>query len=168
MTTMIPYWYGKPREFYDSPSFINMSHATARLYDFLFWMSDRRSSRKFDVLDEDITERTTLAKRTLALARKDLTERRLIVCNRLPRGYSYVICDPSTGEPFPGDPKAKVIPKKKPSNAAPAPAPAAVTPSAVPTKTTTDTDFPFGHNLTPQPQLLRPDGQRDYGFDKRF
>jgi hypothetical protein len=153
---MIPYWYGKPREIYNTPRFIKMSHATARLYDFLLWMSDRRSSRKFDVTDEEITNRTTIAKRTLAISRKDLEQRGLIVCDRLPRGYSYQLCDPETGLPYPGDPKAKIVPKKKPL------------PVRAEGVDLSDVDFPFGSNLCSAPDSTTPDGEREYAFDKSF
>jgi hypothetical protein len=51
MTTMIPRYIGIPPEFYDSPKCIEMSHATARFYGFIFWMSHRCSSLQFDVAD---------------------------------------------------------------------------------------------------------------------
>jgi hypothetical protein len=38
---MIPRYIGIPPEFYDSPKCIEMSHATARFYGFIFWMSHR-------------------------------------------------------------------------------------------------------------------------------
>jgi hypothetical protein len=176
---MIPRYIGIPPEFYDSPKCIEMSHATARFYGFIFWMSHRCSSLQFDVADEDVVKRTTLSPRTLADARKDLSQRGLILCVRQQRGYRYVICDPSTGQPFPGDPKAQLIhPRKrgKPveqsaveSDKPPVPSAPLDRPEG---KDLCDTDFAFGHNLTTIPQNtvhtlpLRPNGERDYGFDK--
>jgi hypothetical protein len=46
-----------------------------------------RSSLQFDATDEDIVKRTELSKGALALARKDLSRRGLIVCRRQQRGH---------------------------------------------------------------------------------
>jgi hypothetical protein len=156
---MIPEFFGKPPQLYESPRCLGMSHANARLYDFLFWVSHRRSSLQFDVLDEEITKLTDLSPRTLATARKDLSKRGLIVCRRQTRGYTYVICDPKTGEPYSGEPKVQIrkerknTPEKQP-DAAPQKT------RVEPTKPTTQTTL---HVLP-----VRPDGRPDYGFDKIF
>ena len=110
---MIPVFYGKPPKLLDLPNCVEMSHATFRLYDCLWGLSDRRSSLQFDVTDEEIKKRTKLAERTLANARKDLTERGLIVCHRRQRGYSYSLCDPETLQPYPGDPKERRLYERK-------------------------------------------------------
>ena len=163
---MIPRYFGKPPELYESPRCLGMSHATARLYDFLFWLSHRHSSLQFDVLDEEITTLADLSKGTLAYARKDLSKRGLIVCRRLPRGYTYVLCDAKTGEPYPGGPKVKTPYKAKSSSPSKSEQPTAGVPEVV------KVEAPKPVTTTPQraPNVLpmRADGRPDYGFDKLF
>jgi hypothetical protein len=158
---MIPRYAGIPLEFYDSPKCIEMSHATARFYGFIFWMSHRCSSLQFDVADKDVVERTKLSPRTLADARKDLSERGLILYVRQQRGYRYIICDPNTSQPFPGDPKEQLLHprKRKPVE-----------------QSSEESDKPPTPKPAPQPVVkatvhtlpLRPDGNVDYGFEKSF
>jgi hypothetical protein len=160
VTTMIPRFIGIPPEFYESPKCIDMSHATARFYGFIFWMSHHCSSLQFDVADKDIVKRTNLSPRTLADARKDLAERGLILYVRQGRGHRYVICDPSTGQPFPGNPKEQLIhPRKRAKPVA---------------KTSQEESKPPVAQTTPQsirkPAVVhtlpqRPDGRMDFGFD---
>jgi hypothetical protein len=157
---MIPRFIGIPPEFYESPKCIDMSHATARFYGFIFWMSHWCSSLQFDVADADIIKRTKLSPRTLADARKDLSERGLILYVRQQRGHRYVICDPSTGQPFPGDPKEQLIHPRKRTK---------------PVKKTSEEETkPPATQPTPQPIRkptvvhtlpLQQDGRPDYGFD---
>jgi hypothetical protein len=159
---MIPRFIGIPPEFYDSPKCIEMSHATARFYGFLFWTSHRYSSLQFDVKDKEILNRTNLSLRTLADARKDLSQRGLILCVRQQQGYRYVICDPNTGQPFPGDPKDQLLSPRKRDKPV--------------ERSSEKSDIPLVPK--PAPQLIRtpivqtlpsrPDGNRDYGFDKLF
>jgi hypothetical protein len=195
MTTMIDVYYGKPPKLLDLPNCVSMSHAAFRFYDCLWGLSDRRSSLQVDATDEDIIKRTTLSKGTLAIVRKDLIKRGLIICHRQQRGYRYSLCDPMTpGQPYPGNPKVKIKYEKKTSShktpverqQEPLTEVAATIHAATHTgKDLPDEDFiPATHQSTPQliPQQpirqrtlhtlhtlpLRPDGERDYGFDKLF
>jgi hypothetical protein len=79
---MIDVYYGKPPKLLSLPNCIEMSHATFRLYDCLWGLSDRYSGFQVEVTDDEIIKRTTLSKGALNLARKDLSRRGLILCNR--------------------------------------------------------------------------------------
>jgi hypothetical protein len=164
VTTMIPRYIGIPPEFYDSPKCIEMSHATARFYGFIFWMSHRCSSLQFDVADDDVVKRTKLSPRTLADARKDLAERGLILYIRQQRGYRYIICDPSTGQPFPGDPKEQILHPRKRSK----PVGKSAEESDKPPVTQQPTPPQPVVKATVHTLPLRPDGRPDYGFEKSF
>jgi hypothetical protein len=84
------------------------------LYLFLMEESERRCTRELTATDAEVTATVGAASRTLCNARKRLQEYGLIRYQAsLGNRYRYVICDPNTGEPYPGDPRhPMVVPKK--------------------------------------------------------
>lgn len=110
---MIPVYYGKPPKLLDLPNCVSMSHATARLYDCLWALSDRYSSFQVEVTDDEIIKRTGLSKGALNIGRKDLDRRGLVLCNRQQRGHRYLLLDPETLQPYSANPKQRIIYKKK-------------------------------------------------------
>lgn len=81
---------------------------------YLMEQSERRCTREIAATDAQVTVAVGAASRTLCNARKTLQERRLIQY-RSGQGnkYTYVICDPKTGQPYPGDPRVPlVVPKR--------------------------------------------------------
>jgi hypothetical protein len=76
------------------------------LYVYLMEESERRRTRLIRATDAEIHDLVGVASRTLCNARKKLREYNLILY-KAERGnrYAYTICDPKTGEPYPGDPK---------------------------------------------------------------
>ncbi len=194
---MIDVYYGKPPKLLSLPNCIEMSHATFRLYDCLWGLSDRYSSFQVEVTDDEIIKRTTLSKGALNLARKDLSRRGLILCNRQQRGHRYLILNPETLQPYSANPKQRIRYTKKssspmapppppppPANETPAVltvAPAAIMAPAASTKATRPADvlpesigdasedgLDSCDTSFPRPTLLRPDGRPNYGFDKCF
>jgi hypothetical protein len=113
---MIDVYYGKPPKLLSLPNCIEMSHATFRLYDCLWGLSDRYSGFQVEVTDDEIIKRTTLSKGALNLARKDLSRRGLILCNRQQRGHRYVILNPETLQPYSANPKQRIRYTKKSSS----------------------------------------------------
>ena len=180
---MIDVYYGKPPKLLSLPICVEMSHATFRLYDCLWGLSDRYSSFQFEVTDDEIIKRTRLSKGALNLARKDLIRRKLILCSRQQRGHRYLILNPEKGEPYSADPKQRIrytkkssLPSEPVEHAASVPKPADETPTAPPVVPATiiapavsteatdalrlpeemdfcDNSFKFGWNVTQQPNV---------------
>ena len=176
MTIRFPRWFGVPPELFEFGHVAAIGDGAVRLYVFLCWISDRKSSRVFEVKDSYIEEMTGLSKRSMSNARKQLSGRRLTVCSRDPGGYfTYTLCDLKTGRPFPGDPKARVQHQKKSSNTV-----ASVSPSALPMATPVassktvriegidvlDTDFNYGHSVDSSETSINPPERRWFSKDQ--
>jgi len=157
MSVRLPRWFGVAPELFELGHVAAIGDGAVRLYFLLCWMSDRKSSRRFEIKDSHIAKMTGLSKRSLSNARKQLSGRGLAVCSRDQGGhYTYTLCDLKTGQPFPGDPKAIIRHRKKSSNVV-----ASVSSSTLPmarpvasSKTgriegvdVVDTDFNYGHNV---------------------
>src|SRR5689334_13146391 len=73
------------------------------LYVYLMKESERRCTREMTVTDAEVELRVGVASRTLCNARKKVQERGLIRCaSGYGNKYTYRICDPKTGLPYPG------------------------------------------------------------------
>jgi hypothetical protein len=76
--------------------------------------SERRCTREFTTTDAEIRGLVGVAPRTLCNARKKLQEHGLI---RYMAGegnrYTYAICNPKTGQPYPGDPRTPIVVPKR-------------------------------------------------------
>jgi|SRR5579864_4924795 len=85
------------------------------LYLYLLEESERCCTREIRATDAQVTALVGTASRTLCNARKKLTEYGLITCkagqgNR----YTYTICNPKTGLPYPGDSRTPmVVPRRE-------------------------------------------------------
>jgi hypothetical protein len=84
------------------------------LYLYLMEESERRCTREITATDAQVTAAVGAASRTLCNARKKLQERGLIH-HKSGQGnkYRYVICDPKTGQPYPGDPRVPIVVPKR-------------------------------------------------------
>jgi hypothetical protein len=83
------------------------------LYVYLLEQSERRCTRQLTVTDLDVKTVGT-ASRTLCNARKKLQEYGLIKYKRgQGNKYEYTICDPKTGQPYPGDPREPIVVPKR-------------------------------------------------------
>lgn len=173
MSVRIPRWFGVPPELFESGHCAAIGDGAVRLYVLLCWTSDRKSSRKFDLKDSDIVEKTGLSKRSLSAARKQLSGRGLAICDRDPGGYyTYTLCDLKTGRPFPGDPKVEVRYQKTPAGGV-ASIPAPKSPLTTPTiprsivrAEQTDTSFNFGHNAQNAETSINPSEGRWFALDQ--
>jgi hypothetical protein len=182
VTFKFPRYSGFPIELLSLGHWAQMSGGAKGLYIVLCGASDRRSSRRFELKDEDVVKMAGVSRGTLNAARKELSEMGMVVCDREPGGrFTYTLCNPKTGRPFPGDPRAKVAYDDEESSSATADAddetptappdvPAAIIAPTVSTKATDvppesigdacedglefcDTSFEFGWNVTPQPNV---------------
>jgi hypothetical protein len=169
MSVRFSRWFGVPPELFELGHFAAIGDGAVRLYIFLCWMSDRKSNRMFEIKDSYIAEMTGLSKRSLGSARKQLSGRRLTVYRRDHGGHYTYTCDLKTGQPFPGDPKARIQYQKKSSDTV-----ASVSPSALlmsrPVASSKairmegidviDTDFNYGHNVDSSETDVNPSERR--------
>jgi hypothetical protein len=115
VTVMIDSFFGVHPCLVRSGQWAKMKPGEKDLYLFLMEESERRCTRDLTATDVQITVAVGTASRTLCNARKKLQEYGLIRYNAgHGNRYRYVICDPKTGEPYPGDPRQPlVVPKRK-------------------------------------------------------
>jgi hypothetical protein len=166
MSVRFPRWFGVPPELFELGHFAAIGDGAVRLYVFLCWMGDRKSSHMFEIKDSHIAAMIGLSKRSLSNARKQLSGRGLAVCKRDQAGhYAYTLCALKTGRTFPEDPRARIQHQKKSSNTV-----ASVSPSALlmarpvaSSKTVriegidiVDTDFNYGHNIDSSETSINP------------
>jgi len=86
------------------------------LYIYLMAESERCCTREMKRTDAQITVGVGVAGRTLCNARKRLQEFGLVRCQKGEGNkYVYSICNPVTGEPYPGDPKEPLTCSKRPT-----------------------------------------------------
>ncbi len=110
MTVMIDRFFGLHQDVVRSGFWKRMLPGEMGLYVFLMHQSERLRTRQLTVRDADIHQNVGVAPRTLCNARKKLQERGLISYRRGHGGqYTYVICDPKTGKPYPGHCKERII-----------------------------------------------------------
>ena len=118
MTTMIRRYSGFPPEIFERNLVPRMKGVALALYLFLCRWSDKKSSLEFRATDKEIRGQTGASTRALCGARVTLQTLRLIECKREPGGeYTYWLCDPETGVPFPGDPRLKAKYRKEDASA---------------------------------------------------
>ena len=56
MSVRIDRWFGMPPELFDAGHIAHMSHSSLRLCAFLYWKSDKQSSRELKVRDKEIIQ----------------------------------------------------------------------------------------------------------------
>src|SRR5436309_1426532 len=114
MTTMVDRFFGVSQHVIRCGLFSEMREGEIRLYVCLMYESERCTTRKLTLTDAQIREIVGAAGRTVCNARKRLQEFGLIKYESIPgKGYVYIICDPVTHEPYPGDPKKPIVYQKK-------------------------------------------------------
>ena len=164
MTVMLRRYSGFSPEIFEKGLVLRMRGSSLFLYLFLCRTSDRKSSLQFKASDKEISEQTGASPRALCDARRNLATLGLIHCERCPGGmYTYSLCDPETGRPFPGDPKTKAqyVKKEKPAPAERPTAwrttlsPASEKPASHETSAG-DTSFNFGYNDWPPDMVYFP------------
>lgn len=114
MTVMIDRFFGLHQQVIRSGLWKKMRPGEKDLYVFLMHKSERHCTRELRCTDMEIDEAIGVKPRTLCNARKKLEEHGLIRClRRLGNRYEYVLCDPATRQPYPGNPKQAVLYAKK-------------------------------------------------------
>ena len=114
MTVMIDSFFGVHPYLLRFGLWRKMKPGEKDLYLYLMEESERCCTREIRATDAQVRVAVGAASRTLCNARKKLQEHGLI---RYKAGqgnrYIYVICDPKTGLPYPGDPRTPmVVPKR--------------------------------------------------------
>ena len=110
MTTMIggPY-FGIPSALIRDGIWKEMLPAEKAVYIALLHESERFHSRELQRTDAELTALCGQSSRALSRARKKLHEHGLIVYMLKSTGYLYVICNPETGQPYPGSPRQAIV-----------------------------------------------------------
>lgn len=110
---MIDTFFGIHPHVIRSGLWANMRPGEKDLYVYLMEESERYRTRELRRTDAEIQAAVGTAPRTLCDARKRLAEHGLIVYRRgSGNKYTYVICDPLTRAPYPGD-ADKPVPYRK-------------------------------------------------------
>jgi hypothetical protein len=114
MTTMFDKFFGMPHSVIRSGTWAAMKPAEQSLYTCLLHDSERYRTRELQRTHAQICKLAGLSSRACRDARIKLHERGLV---RYKRGngnvYVYTLCNPETGEPWPGDPKQPIRYVKK-------------------------------------------------------
>jgi 5S rRNA maturation endonuclease (ribonuclease M5) len=84
-----------------------MNGVDLKLYIFLFYLSQRRSTISFFLSAKEIEHRAGVSGRSLTAARGGLEEKRLIDFKRESNGYTYTLLNPATGKPLMNSTKGK-------------------------------------------------------------
>jgi hypothetical protein len=109
MTVMIDRFFGLSQQVVKSGLWERMLPGEKDLYIYLMLESERRCTRQLRCSDTQIKQSVGVGLRTISRARIKLHERGLILCVPHPGDrYEYVICNPATGKPYPGDPKERI------------------------------------------------------------
>jgi hypothetical protein len=114
LTVMIDSFFGVHPWVIRSGLWAKLKPGEVNLYIYLLEQSERFCTRQIRATDAQIEMAVGTASRTLCNARKKLQENGLI---RYERGqgnkYAYTICNPKTGQPYPGNPRQPmVVPKR--------------------------------------------------------
>lgn len=117
MTVMIDRFFGLPQSLIRSGVWANMKPSEWSLYVCLMHDSEQYRTRELVRTDAQLCQSTGMSSRALCDARKKMQERGLVVCERTTGNvYLYTICNPDTGQPYPGHPKTPVLYRKKGEN----------------------------------------------------
>jgi hypothetical protein len=109
VTVMMESFFGMHKAVMQSGLYAIMKPGEKDLYAFLCFLSEHKCSRELRaVKDSEVCTWSGSKPRTLTDARKRLQEYGLIRCVKSEGNkYTYTICNPATGEPYPGTPKEK-------------------------------------------------------------
>lgn len=108
MSVRLDRWFGVPPKLIEGEFFAKMTPSDLALCIVLYWWSDRKTSRSFEIKDIEMEVRTKLSRRSLLDARKHLAALRIVTYSKTPGGHVYTLCNLTTGLPYPGDPRAKI------------------------------------------------------------
>jgi hypothetical protein len=110
LTVMIDSFFGVHPCIVRSGLWAKLKPGEVNLYIYLLEESERLCTRQLTATDDQVRKAVGTASRTLCNARTKLQEYGLI---RYERGqgnrYKYTICNPKTGQPYPGDPREPMV-----------------------------------------------------------
>src|SRR5262249_18455774 len=111
---MIQKFFSVPQSVLPSGTSAKLKPTAQRLYICLLHESERCCTRVLKRTDEQLSRLSGNSTRAFRDARIKLQECGLIrVARGLGNVYVYVICDPETSQPWPGDPKQRIPYVKK-------------------------------------------------------
>lgn len=114
MTVMFPEFFGMPQSVIRTRLWAQMKARERTLYTVLLHESERYCSRQLQRTDAELSELSGVCTRSIRDARIKLQEYGLVRSQR-GRGnvYTYTMCNPETGQPWPGNPKSPIAYIKK-------------------------------------------------------
>ena len=114
MTVMIESFFGVHPSLLRSGLWARMKPGEKDLYLYLMEESERCCTRVITATDQQVTRLVGTASRTLCNARKRLQEYGLIQYQSgHGNKYTYTICNPTTHQPYPGDPRVPMhVPRR--------------------------------------------------------
>ncbi len=114
MTVMIPEFFGIPREIVRLGKLTALRCVALKLYIALWHQSERYRTRALRCSTAELEKLTGCSRNALITARADLALAGLVQVElHGGQGFVFHLCDPSTGKPWPGDPKQRIIYVKK-------------------------------------------------------
>src|ERR1039458_3927214 len=117
MTTMIERFFGMPQALLRQGLLCKLSGSAMKLLIAVYHESERRSTRRLKLSTTELILLTGLSRNSLAKARIELINAGLVQIE-LNKRQEFVIdlCNPETGQPWPGDPKRPLPYHKKGSS----------------------------------------------------
>src|SRR5581483_1169551 len=114
VTTMFEPFFGLPQQVMRTGMWAQLKPAQQGLYVAVLYASERRRSRSVSITDAEIGEWAGVRPRALRAARIKLKAIGLLDFGKgTGNVYTYVVCNPETGKPWPGDPRVRVRYTKK-------------------------------------------------------
>ncbi|MGH9523019.1 MAG: hypothetical protein ACRD3E_10855 [Terriglobales bacterium] len=115
MTVMLDKFFGVHPEIIRSGVWKNLKPGAKDLFIYLMAESERCCTRELRRSDAQISATVGAAARTLCDARKKLGEFGLIAYRRGEGNkFTYVICNPATRLPYPGNPRTPMVCRRRP------------------------------------------------------
>jgi hypothetical protein len=158
MSVMFPKYFGVPWSSLRDGKMKGLSGMATKVYVALYHESEHYCTRELKRTVAQLQELVGGSPNSHAKARAELIRAGLVQAEPFgSEGFVFALCDPETGQPWPGDPKERVIYQRKgaPPSVVPLDATSHVKPKKPPKINSAGTSFPFGANAPEQPNPLR-------------
>ena len=111
---MIAEFFGLPHSLVRGGGLKKLNGTSMSVLIFLWYESERLRSRELTLKDSYITRFVKAHRNSLATARTELKRAGFVIVEPFgPKGFVYQLCDPGTGQPWPGPPDVQIKYVKK-------------------------------------------------------
>jgi hypothetical protein len=114
MTVMIAEFFGMPHSLVRTGKLRLLNGTAVSVLVALWHESERACTRELTRTDKQLVRLVKAHRNSIAAARRELKNAGLVVAEPFgSSGFVYLLCDPNTGEPWPGSPEVgiKYVPK---------------------------------------------------------